>query len=72
MADPARTNTITELVSTPPEADDGTVLDEKQVLETLEASDSTSTMDAPKGIAIAMGLGAAIWLVASAVYLIVW
>ena len=71
MADPARTNAIPEPVPTPPEADDGTVLDEKQVLETLEGSDSTPTMDAPKGIAIAMGLGAAIWLVAFAVYLIV-
>jgi hypothetical protein len=72
MADPARKSAIPEPVPTPPEADDGTVLDEKQVLETLEGSDSTPTMDAPKGIAIAMGLGAAIWLVALAVYVIVW
>jgi hypothetical protein len=72
MADPARTNELPESPLAAPEPDDGAVLDEKQVLETLEGSDPTPTIDAPKGIAIAMGIGAAIWLVAFAVYVIVW
>lgn len=71
MADPARANDIAEEAPKTSAADDGTVLDEKQVLETLEGTDSSPTMDAPKGIAIAMGLGAAIWLVAFIVYVIV-
>lgn len=72
MGNPARTKENPELPRATPEPDAGPILDEKQVLETLEGSDPTPTIDAPKGIAVAMGLGAAIWLLAFAVYVIVW
>ena len=71
MADPARTDSIPELPSRPPETDDGPVLDDQQVLDFLEeGSDPAPPADAPKGIAIAMGLGALIWLGIFAVYLV--
>ncbi len=72
MGNPARTNEARELPLATPETDTGPVLPEQQVLETLEGSDLTPAIDAPKGIAVAMGLGAAIWLIAFAVYVIVW
>ena len=72
MADPARNQTLPEAQPTAPESADGIILDEEQVLETLEGSPLPPRMDAPKGIALGVGLGAAIWLIALAIYLIVW
>jgi hypothetical protein len=73
MANPARTDQIDELAPrAPAPEDDRPVLGEREVLETLENSDPTPAIDAPKGIALAMGLGAAIWLAALALYAIIW
>ena len=71
MANPAQKREARDLERlNEPFSDERPVLDEQQVLETLERNEHPSN-DAPRGIAIGMMWGAAIWLALIIVYLIV-